>query len=172
MLLLGNDVTLNYTCLFLGHWDPLTHKSSTELRHHWFRWWPVTCLTSSHYLNQCWIIVNWAIVKLKLKDKKKFFKDQNLKTNAFEDVVCKMSAILFRHHYVKYKGLPCEEAIESHFTTVSCTYHVHHTLRLHPKTPGYLLKNVISFHNVFTVINVLFLYETGSIHWILCSNIT
>ena len=32
-----------------------------ELGQHWFRQWPVACLAPSHYLNQCWIIVNLTI---------------------------------------------------------------------------------------------------------------
>ena len=31
----------------------------SKLDRHWFRLWLVTCLELSHYLNQCWLIVNW-----------------------------------------------------------------------------------------------------------------
>ena len=30
-----------------------------ELGHHWFRWGFSTCLTQSHYLNQCWLYVDY-----------------------------------------------------------------------------------------------------------------
>ena len=29
--------------------------------HHWFRWWLVAWSAPSHYLNQCWDIVNWTL---------------------------------------------------------------------------------------------------------------
>ena len=32
-------------------------------QHYWFTWWPAACLVSSHYLSQCWLIVNWTIRK-------------------------------------------------------------------------------------------------------------
>ena len=33
----------------------------SELGQHWFRYWLVVCSALSHYLNQCWLIVNWAL---------------------------------------------------------------------------------------------------------------
>ena len=32
----------------------------SELGHHWFRFWLVACSAPSHYLNQCWFIVDWT----------------------------------------------------------------------------------------------------------------
>ena len=29
--------------------------------HHWFRWWPDFRSAPRHYLNQCWVIVNWTL---------------------------------------------------------------------------------------------------------------
>ena len=54
------------------------------------------CLTgTSHYLNQCWDIVNWT-----LRDKLKWNLNRNshifIQENAFENVVWKMAAILSR----------------------------------------------------------------------------
>ena len=31
------------------------------INHHWFRWWLVAWSAPSHYLNQCWHIVNWTL---------------------------------------------------------------------------------------------------------------
>ena len=38
----------------------MPHICVTELGHHWFRYWLVSCSAPSHYLNQCWLIVNWT----------------------------------------------------------------------------------------------------------------
>ena len=63
----------------LTHWGRMTHICV----------WPAL----SHYLNQCWIIVNWN-----LKNKLQWNIKQNLcifiQENAFENVVCKMAATL------------------------------------------------------------------------------
>ena len=53
----------------------------------------------SHYLNQCWRIVNWT-----LGDKRQWNFNQNTKffihENAFENIVCEMVAILSRGRWV------------------------------------------------------------------------
>ena len=53
----------------------------------------------SHYLNQCWRIVNWT-----LGDKRQWNLNQNTKffihENAFENIVCEMVAILSRGRWV------------------------------------------------------------------------
>ena len=36
----------------------VTHICVSKLDHHWFIQWPVDCTAPSHYLNQCWFIVN------------------------------------------------------------------------------------------------------------------
>ena len=52
-------------------------------------------LSPSHYLNQCWLIVNWT-----LRNKLQWNSSRNTKffihENAFENVVCEMVAILSR----------------------------------------------------------------------------
>ena len=54
----------------------------------------------SHYLNQCWIIVNWT-----RKNKLLWNFNQNAKLsiheNASENIVCKMAPILLRESWVK-----------------------------------------------------------------------
>ena len=32
-----------------------------SLGNHWFRLWLVTCSQQSHYLNQCWFVLNWTV---------------------------------------------------------------------------------------------------------------
>ena len=54
----------------------------------------------SHYLNQCWIIVNWKLMnKLQwnLKRNSYIF----IQENAFENIVCEMAAIFSRPQCVK-----------------------------------------------------------------------
>ena len=62
--------------------------------------WPAP----SHYLNQCWIIVNWTLrnkLQSNLNQNSKIF----IQENAFESVVCETAAILSRPQYVN--GLEC-----------------------------------------------------------------
>ena len=42
----------------LTHLPLVLHVCVKELGHHWFRWWLVAYSAPSHYLNQCWLIVN------------------------------------------------------------------------------------------------------------------
>ena len=57
---------------------------------------------ASHYLNQCWVIVNWT-----LKNKRQWNFNQNRKLfiqeNTYENIVCEMAAILSRGRWVKSK---------------------------------------------------------------------
>ena len=56
-------------------------------------------MAPSHYLNQCWNIVNWSIGnKLKQNLYRKLY--MITQENAFENVVCKMAAILSRLQHV------------------------------------------------------------------------
>ena len=54
--------------------------------HFHFRKWLVACLAPSHYLNPCWIIVNWT---LRNENTKLFIHE-----NTFENVISEMAAIL------------------------------------------------------------------------------
>ena len=60
---------------------------------HWFRQWLVAWWAPSHYLNQCWNMVNWT-----LRNKHRWNFNQNsyilIQENAFENVIWKMAAIL------------------------------------------------------------------------------
>ena len=60
-------------------------------------------LAPSHYLNQCWVIVNWS-----LRNKLQWNLNWNTKLfihgNAFENVVSKMAAILSQLQCIKQGG--------------------------------------------------------------------
>ena len=63
----------------LTHLPLEPHICVNELGPHWFRYWFVTYLAPSHYLNQCWLIVNWTLGnKLQWR----------IQENAIENVVC------------------------------------------------------------------------------------
>ena len=62
-------------------------------------------MAPSHYLNQCWNVVNWTIrnkLQWNLKRNSYIF----IQENAFENVVWKMAAILSRPQCVKLKHGP------------------------------------------------------------------
>ena len=67
-------------------------KCVSESGQHWFRWWCVAYSAPSHYLSQCWLIVNWT-----LRNKLQWNFNQNTKIfiheNAPENIVCEMVAI-------------------------------------------------------------------------------
>ena len=42
-------------------WRRVTYICVCNLSHHWFTQWLVACAASSHYLKQCWTIVNWTM---------------------------------------------------------------------------------------------------------------
>ena len=76
---------------------PLTCVS--ELRQHCFRWWLVAYSAPSHYLNQCWGIVNWTLRnKLQWNPNRIIF--FSIHENAFENIVFKMVNILSRRRWV------------------------------------------------------------------------
>ena len=59
----------------------------------WFRKRLVTYLVPSHYLNQCWVIVNWTLtnkLQWNFNQNTKFF----IHENPSENIVCEMTAIL------------------------------------------------------------------------------
>ena len=108
----------------LTHWGWVMHICFSRLDHHWFRQWLVTWSAPSHYLNQCWNIVNWA---LRNKLQGNFNRNSYIFTqeNAFQDVVWKMAAILSQPQCVnwtnvKYNqwGLKCKQSVY-HFVQIS-----------------------------------------------------
>ena len=45
----------------LTHLPLVQHICVSESGQQWFRWWLVIYSGPSHYLNQCWVIVNWTL---------------------------------------------------------------------------------------------------------------
>ena len=82
------------------HLPLVPHIDVSELGQHWFRQWLVTWSAPSHYLNQCWNIVNWT-----LRNKLQWNSNQNTKIfideNPFENVVWEMTSFLSRVRWVK-----------------------------------------------------------------------
>ena len=70
----------------------------------YIRKWLVAWTVPSHYLKQCWIIVNWT-----LRNKLQWNRNRNSKffiqENALEHVVCEMASILSRPQWVKSETL-------------------------------------------------------------------
>ena len=69
-----------------------------------FRWWLVTFLVPSHYLNQCWLFRQLDSKELSLVKFRFRFKIF-IEINAFENVVCKIMAILShpqKSNYLNY----------------------------------------------------------------------
>ena len=71
-----------------------------ETNHYWFRQWLIAWSVPSHYLNQCWNIVNWT-----LRNKPQWNLNKNsyifIQDIAFENVVWKIAAILLLPQCVK-----------------------------------------------------------------------
>ena len=85
--------------LCLTHFPLVTHIWVSESGQHWFRQWLVAYSAPSHYLNQCWFIVNWTFT-----NKLYWCFNQNTKLyihkNASQNIVCEKAAILSRGKWV------------------------------------------------------------------------
>ena len=81
------------------HLPLVPHICVSESGQHWFRQWLVAYSAPSHYLTQCWVIVNWT-----LRSNLQWIQNQNLKLffheNASENIICEMAAILSRGRWV------------------------------------------------------------------------
>ena len=68
----------------------------SKRRHHWSRYWLVAWSAPSHYLNQCWYIVNSNLGNTLQHVQWNFNRNYNIfiQEDAFESVVCEMAAIL------------------------------------------------------------------------------
>ena len=90
----------------LTHWGRVTHICVSKLTIFSSDKWLVTWPAPSHYLNQCWNIVNWT-----LGNKLQWNLNRNLfifiQENAFENVVWKMAAILSGPQCVKGDDIWC-----------------------------------------------------------------
>ena len=70
--------------------------------HHWFRKWLVASMVPSHYLIQCWNIVNLTL-RSKLQWNFNWNSNIFIKINALQNVVWEMAAILSRPQCVKLR---------------------------------------------------------------------
>ena len=71
-----------------------------QTNHHWFRSWLVAWSAPSHYLKQCWNIVNsnlWNKLQWNPRQNSFIF----IQENAFENVVCEGASIQSRPQWVK-----------------------------------------------------------------------
>ena len=87
---------------------PMPRISVRESDQHWFRQWLGAYSAPSHYLNQCWVIVNWTLrnkLQWIFSPKSNFF----IQETAFEDVVCQLATILSwgRINVRKFWHPPC-----------------------------------------------------------------
>ena len=74
---------------YLTHLPLVAHICVSESGQHWFRYWLVACSAPSHYLNQCWLIVNWTLwnnVQWNLNRYSIIF----IQENAAENAVCQI----------------------------------------------------------------------------------
>ena len=79
----------------ISHLPLVPHICISESGQHWFRLWLVAYSVPSHYLNQCWIIVNWTLrdtIRWNFSQKSNFF----IRENVLENVICEVAAILSR----------------------------------------------------------------------------
>ena len=71
------------------------HICISESDQHWFRQWLVAYSAPNHYLNQCWVFVNWS-----LRNKLQWNFNQNanllIHKNVTENIVFETAAILSR----------------------------------------------------------------------------
>ena len=78
----------------------VTHICISKLGQHCVRWCLVAGPAPSHYLNQCWNIVNWT-----LRNKLQWNLNENshifIQGKASENVIWQMAAILFRPHVLR-----------------------------------------------------------------------
>ena len=96
---------MHKACDCLTHWGGMSHICFSKLYHHWFREWLVAWQVPSHYLNQCWIILNWTHgnkLHWNLNGNLYIF----IQENAFENVVREFAVILSRPQCVNSQFHP------------------------------------------------------------------
>ena len=87
--------------------------------HHWFRQWLVAWSAPSHFLNQCWDIVNWTL-RNKLQWNFNRYSNIFIQENAFENGVCERASILSRPQCVNINILWPSVAKWHHMVTWNC----------------------------------------------------
>ena len=102
--------------IFMGltHWGRLTHLCVSELT----IIGSDNGLSPSHYLKQCWIIVNWTL-RNKLHWNFKWNSNIFIQENSLEHVVCEIASILSRPQCVNY-GVSIVSTFEKVMTNYQC----------------------------------------------------
>ena len=81
-------------------------RQSDVYMHQWFKQWFVAWTAPSHYLNQCWNIVNWT-----LRNKPQWNLNGNsylfFQENAFENVIWKMASMTLVHWALYHQWTYC-----------------------------------------------------------------
>ena len=90
----------------------MTHLCLSKLYHHWFRQWLVAWSVPSHYLNQCWSIVNWTL-RNKLQSNINQMSCIFIQKSAFDNVR-KMAAILVRPQCVNTCKITAAGLLRTH----------------------------------------------------------
>ena len=94
----------------------------SEQCHHSLRQWPVTCMVPSHYRSQHCLLINFTP-----QNKLQWNLNQNTKilykVYTFENVVCKMSLILFRTNVVSCQLLIPTSHMTSHENSYPATHY-------------------------------------------------
>ena len=137
----------NYFFISLNSLRPGDAYMRLKTIQHCFRQWLFAWPAPSHYLNQCWDIVNWT-----LRNKFEWNFNRNsylfIRENEFQNVVRKMTDTFSRSQYVKWSSwadlhgntggdratinwfIPGNKA-ELHNTIVSIWYYTWNSRRLH-----------------------------------------
>ena len=79
----------------------MTHTCVSKPNHHWFRYWLVAWLAASHYLNQCWNVVNSNPMN-KHHSNLKRNSYISIQESVFENAVCEMVTVLSRPQCANY----------------------------------------------------------------------
>ena len=138
----------------------MSHICVIGLGQHMFRQWPVACSAPSHYLNQYWRFVDWT-----LRNQFQWNSNQNTNHckhwNAFENVVCKITAILPRERFDNGVLI----ASDQYWINVSCyqsrTKHI----------PIILIRNfcVMCFYYILCTRSSCYIqYQNGGLRYIIC----
>ena len=125
--------------ILLIHLPLVPHICVSESGQHWFRQWPFDYSASSHYLNQCRVIVNWTHV-----NKLQWNFNQNtiffIQETAFENVVCEMAAILSRGGDDELQGVyPLHNYADDN--TICCSHSVMNIIKMNLENSANLAFN-------------------------------
>ena len=128
--------------------------------HHRFRQWLVAWSAPSHYLNQCWNIVNWTLGN---KLQWNFNRNSNISflENALESVVCEIAAILSRSQCVKEASMPLACIIHRNNELFAMWFQLKNRPRIMHTNSALLSFAVVWYRQV----NFVLPCHMGTFHW-------